>query len=80
MKDPLDIVRDAFSPIDTNNEGGASNRPVVYPPKRENRQPHRTSKNTRPVSMGAGRPKLQRGITIAAIEKRNRWRARRRFG
>ena len=80
MKDPLDIVRDAFSPIDTNNEGGASNRPVVYPPKRTNRQPHRTTKITRPVSMGAGRNKLQRGVTAAAIEQRQRWRAQRRFG
>ena len=78
MRDPLDIVRDAFAPIDTGNDGGASSR-VVYPPKRTNRQPHRTTKNTRPVSMGAGRNKLQRGVTAAAIEQRQRWRANRRF-
>ena len=80
MKDPIDIVRTAFTPNNTANEGGAANRPVVYPPKRENRQPHRTSKNTRPVGMGAGRPRLKRGITAAAIEKRNLWRAQRSFG
>ena len=77
MIDPLAIVRDAFAPIDTGDEG-ASNR-VVYPPKRTNKQPHTTTKNTRPVGMGAGRPRLKRGITAAAIVKRNRWRANRRF-
>ena len=46
MIDPLAIVRDAFAPIDTGDEG-ASNR-VVYPPKRTNKQPHRTTKITRP--------------------------------
>ena len=78
MTDPLAIVRDAFTPDNTANEGGAANR-VVYPPKRTNKQPHTTTKNTRPVGMGAGRPRLKRGITAAAIEKRNRWRANRRF-
>ena len=78
MTDPLAIVRGAFSPNHTANEGGASNR-VVYPPKRTNKQPHTTTKNTRPVGMGAGRPRLKRGITAAAIEARNRRRERRRF-
>ena len=38
------------------------------PPKR-----HTTTKNTSPVGMGAGRTRLQRGVTAAAIEARNRW-------